>query len=142
MQVAEQAIQLDPKEWISFYAFSPDRKRALTGGNSNTVRLWDVETGRCLRVLEGHTRRFEQEARTAGSLAHPNIVAIFDIGSHENSPYIVSEMLEGETLEKRLRTGPLPVSTAVSYAVQIAAGLAAAHEKGIVHRDLKPVTSF
>ena|SRR5947208_12539911 len=120
------------------------------GGMGEVYRAHDTRLNRDVAIKVLHAtltsadrlRRFEQEARTAGSLAHPNIVAIFDIGSHENSPYIVSEMLEGETLEKRLRTGPLPVSTAVSYAVQIAAGLAAAHEKGIVHRDLKPVTSF
>ena len=86
--------------------------------------------------------RFEQEARAAAALNHPNILAVFDIGQHAGSPYIVSELLEGETLRERLRAGPLPVRKAVEYAVQIAHGLTAAHEKGIVHRDLKPDNIF
>jgi serine/threonine protein kinase/Tol biopolymer transport system component len=89
-------------------------------------------------------RRFEQEARSAAALNHPNIVAVYDIGQHERSPYIVSELLDGATLRERLseaRSG-LPLRKALDYAVQIARGLAAAHEKGIVHRDLKPENVF
>src|SRR5215471_1262331 len=86
--------------------------------------------------------RFEQEARAAGVLNHPNITAVHDIGSANGSPYIVTELLEGETLRARLSTGPIPVRKAIDYAVQIAKGLAAAHEKGIVHRDLKPENLF
>ena len=87
--------------------------------------------------------RFEQEARAAAALNHPNILAVFDIGTHDGAPYIVSELLEGETLRERLwPAGALPVRKAVEYAVQIAHGLAAAHEKGIVHRDLKPENIF
>jgi eukaryotic-like serine/threonine-protein kinase len=87
-------------------------------------------------------RRFEQEAEAAGGLNHPNITAVYDFGTHEGSPYIVTELLEGETLRSRLGTGPVPARKAMDYAVQIAKGLAAAHEKGIVHRDLKPENLF
>jgi Tol biopolymer transport system component len=86
--------------------------------------------------------RFEQEARAAAALNHPNILAVFDIGHDAGSPYIVSELLEGGTLRERLKAGPLPGRRAVEYAAQIAHGLAAAHEKGIVHRDLKPDNIF
>jgi tRNA A-37 threonylcarbamoyl transferase component Bud32/Tol biopolymer transport system component len=86
--------------------------------------------------------RFAQEARAAAALNHPNILSIYDIGEDDVSPYIVSELLEGETLRERLRTGPLPMRKAIDYALQIARGLAAAHEKGIVHRDLKPENLF
>lgn len=87
-------------------------------------------------------RRFEQEARAAAALSHPNIVAIFDIGMHEGGPYIVSELLEGQTLRERLHEGPVLRRQAVEYAIQIAHGLVAAHEKRIVHRDLKPENLF
>src|ERR1700694_4169941 len=87
-------------------------------------------------------KRFEQEARAAGVLNHPGITAVHDIGMAEGAPYIVTELLEGETLRNRLLSGPLPVRKAIDYAVQIAKGLAAAHEKGIVHRDLKPENLF
>jgi eukaryotic-like serine/threonine-protein kinase len=87
-------------------------------------------------------RRFEQEAQTAGGLNHPNLTAVHDVGSHGGAPYIVTELLEGETLRSRLSGGALPARKAVDYAVQIAKGLAAAHEKGIVHRDLKPENLF
>jgi eukaryotic-like serine/threonine-protein kinase len=86
--------------------------------------------------------RFSQEARAAAALNHPNILSIYDIGEDAGAPYIVSELLEGETLRDRLRTGPLPLRKAIEYALQIARGLAAAHEKGIVHRDLKPENLF
>ncbi len=87
-------------------------------------------------------RRFEQEARAAGALNHPSITAVFDIGTHEGSLYVVSELLEGETLRGRLAAGPLAPRKAADFAAQIARGLAAAHEKGIVHRDLKPENLF
>jgi serine/threonine protein kinase len=87
-------------------------------------------------------QRFEQEARAAAALNHPNILAVHDIGTEDGSPYIVSELLEGETLRERLRSGRLPVRKAIDYALQIARGLAAAHDKGIVHRDLKPENIF
>jgi tRNA A-37 threonylcarbamoyl transferase component Bud32/Tol biopolymer transport system component len=87
-------------------------------------------------------RRFEQEARSAGALNHPNILTIFEIDTHDGSPYLVTELLEGETLQQLLREGPLPVRKALEIAVQVARGAAAAHEKGIVHRDLKPANIF
>jgi Tol biopolymer transport system component len=87
-------------------------------------------------------RRFELEARAASALNHPNILTIFDIGASDGMPYIVTELLEGGTLHDRLLSGPMPVRKAVECCVQIAQGLAAAHEKGIVHRDLKPQNIF
>jgi eukaryotic-like serine/threonine-protein kinase len=87
-------------------------------------------------------RRFEQEARAAAALNHPNIVAVYQLGTYEGAPYLVSELLEGQTLQGSLRIGPLPLRKAIDYGVQIANGLAAAHEKGIVHRDLKPGNLF
>jgi serine/threonine protein kinase len=87
-------------------------------------------------------RRFEQEAKTAGALNHPNLVAIYDLGLENESPYLVMELLEGETLRARIREGSLPLRKAKDFALQIAHGVAAAHEKGIVHRDLKPENIF
>ena len=87
-------------------------------------------------------RRFEQEAEAAGGLNHPNITAVYDIGSADGAPYIVTELLEGETLRSRLGAGALSPRKAMDYAIQMAKGLAAAHEKGIVHRDLKPENLF
>jgi serine/threonine protein kinase/Tol biopolymer transport system component len=86
--------------------------------------------------------RFEQEARATAALNHPNLLAIYDIGQQEGSPYIVSELLQGTTLRERLHSGPLPVRKAVDYGHQVACGLAAAHDKGIIHRDLKPENVF
>ena len=83
-------------------------------------------------------RRFEQEARAAGVLNHPNILAVYDVGTHEGSPYMLTELLEGETLRECLSDGPLAPRKAIDYALQVARGLAAAHAKSIVHRDLKP----
>jgi Tol biopolymer transport system component len=87
-------------------------------------------------------RRFEQEARAVAALNHPNILAVFDIGQHDGSPFLVSELLEGDTLRAALDNGALPQRKTIEYGVQIAHGLAAAHEKGIVHRDLKPENIF
>src|SRR5579863_2841316 len=87
-------------------------------------------------------RRFEQEALATAAMNHPNILAVFDIGTHEGSPYVVTELLEGETLRQKIQSGPVPVRKATEYALQIAQGLAAAHDKGIVHRDLKPENIF
>lgn len=86
--------------------------------------------------------RFEQEARTVASLNHPNILSVYDVGVHEGTPYLVMELLEGETLRERLNRGPLPVRKSVEIGLQIAHGLAAAHDRGIVHRDLKPENIF
>jgi eukaryotic-like serine/threonine-protein kinase len=87
-------------------------------------------------------RRFQLEARAAGALNHPNILAIHELGMHDGAPFVVSELLEGETLRERLREGSLPPRKAAEIAAQIARGLSAAHEKGIIHRDLKPENLF
>lgn len=87
-------------------------------------------------------RRLEQEARAAGMLNHPNIVVVYDIGIENGSPYVVSELLEGETLRSRLAKGALAAKRAIGYAQQIASGLSVAHRKGIIHRDLKPENIF
>jgi Protein kinase domain len=87
-------------------------------------------------------RRFEQEARAAAALSHANIVSIYDVGTHEGQPYVVSELLEGQTLRDILRGGALPLDLALRYAMQLCQGLAAAHQRGIIHRDLKPENLF
>jgi len=87
-------------------------------------------------------QRFEQEARATSALNHPNILTVYDIGTHAGSPYLVAELLEGDELRERLDQGPLPLRKAIDYAQQIVNGLSAAHEKGIVHRDLKPENLF
>jgi tetratricopeptide (TPR) repeat protein len=121
------------------------------GGMGEVYRARDERIGRdvAIKVLPpefasdpDRLRRFEQEARAAGQLNHPNILAIHDVGAFEDAPYIVTELLEGESLRDRLHSGALPVRKAVETAVRIAEGLAAAHEKGIVHRDLKPGNVF
>jgi serine/threonine protein kinase len=121
------------------------------GGMGEVYRARDTRLGRdvAIKVLPGayssepdRVRRFEQEARAVGMLNHPNVLAVYDVGTHEGSPYIVSELLEGETLRERLGGKPLALDEALTYAVQIARGLSAAHEKGIVHRDLKPENLF
>jgi eukaryotic-like serine/threonine-protein kinase len=87
-------------------------------------------------------RRFEQEARAASALNHPNILAIYDIGVQDGAPYLVTELLEGETLRQRLRGAALPLRKALDAAVQSVRGVAAAHDRGIIHRDLKPANIF
>src|SRR6266511_5897460 len=121
------------------------------GGMGEVYRARDTRLGRdvAIKVLPAsfsadaeRLRRFEQEARAAGILNHPNITAVHDVGTHEGAPYVVSELLEGETLRTALSGGKLSQRKAIDYALQIAHGLAAAHEKGIVHRDLKPENLF
>jgi len=121
------------------------------GGMGEVYRARDSRLGRevAVKVLPPgfsvdteRLRRFEQEARAAGALNHPNILGVYDIGTHDGAPYVVSELLEGETLRARIGDSPLPQRKAVDYATQIAKGLAAAHERGIVHRDLKPDNLF
>jgi hypothetical protein len=87
-------------------------------------------------------RRFEQEARAVAALDHPNVLVVHDVGAHEGQPWIVTELLDGESLRERLREGRLPPRKTVDIGIQIARGLSAAHEKGIVHRDLKPDNVF
>jgi Tol biopolymer transport system component len=121
------------------------------GGMGEVFRARDTRLGRdvALKILPesfarepDRLRRFEQEARAVAALNHPNILAVFDIGQHEGSPFLVSELLEGDTLRTALDVGALPQRKTIEYGVQIAHGLAAAHEKGIVHRDLKPENIF
>src|SRR5262245_52082842 len=121
------------------------------GGMGEVFRARDTKLGRdvaikvlpaCLSKNIDRLDRFGQEARAAGSLNHPNILVIHQIGTHQGVPYMVSELLEGETLRKRMEYGPKPQRKVIDYALQIAKGLAAAHEKGIVHRDIKPENIF
>jgi Tol biopolymer transport system component len=121
------------------------------GGMGEVYRAHDSRLDRtvAIKVLPAsfsadrdRLQRFAQEARAAAALNHPNILSIFDIGEEQGAPYVVSELLEGETLRDRLRNGPLPIRKVIDYAMHVAKGLAAAHEKGIVHRDLKPENLF
>ena len=121
------------------------------GGMGEVYRARDPRLGRevAIKVLPtsfssdlDRLRRFEQEARAASAINHPSILAVYDVGTHEGAPYLVTELLEGATLRDRLASGPLSPRKAIDFAVQVAHGLAAAHEKGIVHRDLKPENIF
>jgi len=122
-----------------------------SGGMGEVYRARDLQLPRdvAIKVISSYLaadkkqlRRFEQEARAAAATNHPNILTIFHLGNHEGAPYLVSELLEGETLRDKLRRGRIPLPQAIDLAMQIARGLAAAHEKGIVHRDLKPENLF
>jgi eukaryotic-like serine/threonine-protein kinase len=121
------------------------------GGMGEVYRAHDARLDRivAIKILPvsfsadpDRLQRFAQEARAAAALNHPNILSIFDIGDNRGAPYVVSELLEGETLRDCLNRGPMSVRKAIDYALQVARGLAAAHEKGIVHRDLKPENLF
>lgn len=120
------------------------------GGMGEVYRARDSQLGRdvAIKVLANlasdpeRLRRFEQEARAAAALNHPNILAVYQLGVHQGAPYLVSELLEGETLREQIKRGRIPVRKAIDYGVQIARGLDAAHQKGIVHRDLKPENLF
>jgi serine/threonine protein kinase len=123
------------------------------GGMGEVYRARDLRLDRevAIKVLPStfssdpdRLRRFEREARAAGALNHPNITVVYDIGTNptDGAPYVVQELLDGETLGATLAAGRLPLRKAVDYALQITHGLAAAHEKGIVHRDLKPENLF
>ncbi|HEY6930826.1 MAG TPA: protein kinase [Thermoanaerobaculia bacterium] len=121
------------------------------GGMGEVYRARDTRLGRDVAVkviaagssLDGdRLRRFEQEARTASALNHPNILTVHDFGTHDGVPYVVTELLQGATLRERLAAGALSPRRAIDYAVQIAHGLAAAHGQAIVHRDLKPENIF
>ena len=119
------------------------------GGMGQVYRARDARLGRevAIKVLpagvleESAVRRFEVEARAAGSLNHPNIIAVYDVGTHDGIPYLVCELVEGQTLRERLDK-PLAMSTAIDLALQFAQGLSAAHDRGVVHRDLKPENLF
>src|SRR5579862_3744773 len=122
-----------------------------SGGMGEVFRARDERLGRDVAIKlirpassdnPDHLRRFEQEARAAAALNHPNILAIYDVGFDGSVPYIVSELLEGQNLRQRLAEGPMSISAAADIALQIAQGLTAAHERLIVHRDLKPENLF
>src|SRR5215472_3012935 len=122
-----------------------------SGGMGDVYRARDTRLSRdvALKILPDsfaasgdRLQRFETEARAVAALNHPNILAVFDIGQHNSSPYMVAELLDGHTLRDMLQNGPLPQRKAIDYAVQIAQGLASAHENGIVHRDVKPENVF
>ena len=117
------------------------------GGMAEVYRARDTRLGRevAVKVVSealgadaAFVERFEREARLVGSVTHPNVVALYDVGVHDGKPYFVTELLQGETLRTRLAKGLVPLQTALDWAAQMADGLAAAHEHGIVHRDLKP----
>src|SRR5215471_3194574 len=121
------------------------------GGMGEVWRARDPRLGRDVAIkflpanfatYADRLNRFEQEARATSALNHPNILTVYDIGTHHDSPYIVAELLEGEELRDRLALGPIPIRKAIDYAQQIVSGLCAAHERGIVHRDLKPENLF
>ena len=121
------------------------------GGMGEVFRAKDTRLGRdvAVKVLPAsfasdadRLHRFEQEARAVATLDHPNVLVVHDVGAYEGQPWIVTELLDGESLRERLREGRLPPRKAVEIAIQVARGLAAAHEKGIVHRDLKPDNVF
>ncbi len=121
------------------------------GGMGEVYRARDTRLNRsvAIKVLPqsiandpDRMRRFEQEARTVAAINHPNILAVYDVGVQEGTPYLVTELLEGETLRERLDRGPISVKKAIDIGSQIAHGLSAAHERGIIHRDLKPENIF
>ena len=121
------------------------------GGAGEVWRARDTRLARdvAIKVLLPHlssdaarVRRFADEARAVGSLNHPNIVAVYDVGDYRGAPFLVSEYLDGETLRTRLQAGPLRSTDVVAIALDVARGLAAAHARGIVHRDLKPENVF
>ena len=121
------------------------------GGMGEVYRARDARLGRNVAIKTvaagaladpAMRERFDREARAVAALSHPNILAIYDVGDCDGIPYVAVELLEGDTLRPHLGTAPLPLSTALDYAVQIGRGLAAAHDRGIVHRDLKPANIF
>jgi serine/threonine protein kinase len=121
------------------------------GGMGEVYRAKDSRLGRdvAIKMLPvsmardaERLRRFETEARAVAALNHPNILSVHDIGKFEGVPYLISECLEGHSLRQELSSGALPLRRAVEYGMQIAQGLASAHDSGIVHRDLKPENIF
>ena len=121
------------------------------GGMGEVYRARDTRLDRiiAIKVLPAsfatdadRLQRFEREARTVAALSHPNILAVHDIGTQDGAPYMVTELLEGETLRARLQGGVVSTRKAVDIAIDVAHGLAAAYDKGVIHRDLKPENIF
>jgi eukaryotic-like serine/threonine-protein kinase len=141
-------VTLDPGTKLGAYEII---EMVGAGGMGEVYRARDTALGRevAIKVLPSlfsrdadRLRRFEQEARAAAGLNHPNILSIYQFGTQDGAPYIVSEFLVGETLRSSLKRGALPVDRAIDYTLQMVKGLSAAHQKGIVHRDLKPENLF
>ena len=137
-----QGIRLGPYEILTLLG---------AGGMGEVYRARDSRLGRdvAVKILppsfardKERLQRFEHEARAVGALSHPNIVAVFDVGATDGIPYLVSELLEGESLREIIQSGPIPPRRAIALMIQAASGLGAAHAKGIVHRDLKPENLF
>ena len=146
--LATDGLSLQPGRRIGAYTIV---RQLGFGGAGEVWRAKDERLGRdvAIKVLLPHLstdteklRRFAEEARAAGTLNHPNILTVHDVGEHDGTPYLVSECLEGRSLRERLKAGPMSVGEATSVALGIAQGLAAAHERGIIHRDLKPENTF
>jgi serine/threonine protein kinase len=153
LEIAAQALATSRGEsWVNRQVHHYQVSSMLGRGGMGEVYLardTRLERDVALKVLPveystdaERLRRFEQEARTAAKVNHPNIVTVYDVGIHDGAPYIVTELIEGNELRQELKQGPVDRRRAIGYACQIADGLAAAHAKGIVHRDLKPENIF
>ena len=139
-----EARALRPGDHLGRYEI---RSLLGAGGMGRVYRALDPVLGRevaikalgdALHTDSGSLRRFEREARLLARMSHPNIATIHGFELHDGAPYLILERVEGQTLEERLRSGPLPLAEALTIAVQVAEGLAEAHGKGVIHRDLKP----
>ena len=147
-QIASEGWSVRSGDKVASYTIG---RRIGAGGMGEVWQATDERLGRdvAIKLLLPHPSNeservdaFQREARAAGSLNHPNVLTVHDVGEHAGAPYLVTEYLEGESLRSRLARGPLPLDVALDVAVQIANGLGAAHARGIVHRDLKPENVF
>jgi eukaryotic-like serine/threonine-protein kinase len=147
-QIASEGWSVRPGDTIASYTIV---RRVGAGGIGEVWQATDERLARdvAIKLLLPHpsnaserVEAFQQEARAAGSLNHPNVLTVHDVGEHGGAPYLVTEYLDGESLRLRLARGAIPADAALDVALQIARGLAAAHGRGIVHRDLKPENVF